>query len=330
MYRKKLSKRFSITVVLLTGLFITFPVLSLAQGEFPNRSIELVIPFAAGGSTDLISRKIAESAKKYLGQPIIVVNKPGGGQMIGTGYVYNAKPDGYTIGGAASGGLSLRPLLYNIPYDILKLTSIIQVAYYPGALVVKKDAPWNSFEELLTYAKNNPGKVKFSTTGFNDFNHLVLENIARKKGGIKWDCVPSAGEAPGFTMLLGDHVTFFAGGSIWKPHVQSGALKALATWGGKNRTLANVPTLHELGYDVIADTGPIFIGPPGLPDPIVRRLHDAFKKVMDEPQFEEVLNSINLVKEYRNSDELKKYFVDFHRSWGDLIKEMGIKKKDKD
>lgn len=328
MYRKELSKEVLFMVVLLTSLFMTLPISSLAQEEFPNRSIELVVPFAPGGSTDLICREIAESAKKYLGQPIIVVSKPGGGQAIGTGYVFNAKPDGYTIGGAASGGLSLRPLLYKVPYDILKLTPIIQLAFYPGALVVKKDAPWNSLEELLTYAKNNPGNVKFATTGFHDFNHLILEDLARKKGGIKWDCVPSAGEAPGLAMLLGGHVTFFAGGATWLPHIQSGALKALVTFGGKKKMFADVPTLRELGYDVISDTGPILIGPPGLPNPIVRRLHDAFKKVMDEPQFEEALKRINLVKEYRNSEELKKYLTDFYRSWGDLTQEMGIKKKD--
>jgi tripartite-type tricarboxylate transporter receptor subunit TctC len=329
MYRKELSKEFLFMVVLLTSLFMTLPISSLAQEEFPNRSIELVVTFAPGGSTDLICREIAESAKKYLGQPIIVVNKPGGGQAIGTGYVFNAKPDGYTIGGAASGGLTLRPLLYKVPYDILKLTPIIQVAFYPGALVVKNDAPWNSLEELLTYAKNNPGTVKFATTGFHDFNHLILEDLARKKGGIKWDCVPTAGEAPGLTMLLGGHVTFFAGGSIWLPHIQSGALKALVTFGGrKMKMFADVPTLHELGYDVFSDTGPILIGPPGLPNPIVRRLHDAFKKVIDEPRFEEALKRINLVKDYKNSEELKKYLTDFNRSWGDLIQEMGIKKKD--
>lgn len=327
MSRKELTKVHIWGVVFLTSCFMISSAPTLAEEEFPSRPIEIVVSYAPGGSTDLICRELAELGKKYLGQPLIVVNKPGAGGAVAAGYVFNARPDGYTVGAFTSITIVVRPHLYRVPYEPSKLTPIIQVAVYPLALVVRKEAPWNSLQELLSYARNRPGQIKFATTGLNDLSHLILEQVARKNG-VKWDCVPSTGEAPGLAMLLGGHVTFFAGGATWLPHIQGGALKALVTYGGRKKFFPDVPTLQELGYDFPSESLTIFIGPPDLPGKIVKRIHDAFKKAMDEPRFEEATKRINLQKEYRNSEELRQFMASSYIEWGDLIRELGIKKKD--
>lgn len=194
-------------------------------------------------------------------------------------------------------------------------------------LVVRKDASWNSFEELITYAKNNPGKVKYTTSAVNDFNHLIIQNIARING-IKWDCIPATGEATAIPMVLGGHVAFFAGVSSWLPLVEAGKLKILVAFGGKKRMFPDVPTYQELGYDFPSESHLIIIGPPSVPDPIVKKLHDAFKNAMEEPQYEEVLKKMNMQREYRGSAELKEYLVDFNTLWVDLLNKMDIKKKE--
>jgi tripartite-type tricarboxylate transporter receptor subunit TctC len=327
MVRKEFTKVLMFFVVLLISCSPILSTATFAQEEFPSRPVDIVISFAPGGSTDLICRELADSGKKYLGQPLIVVNKPGGGGAVAAGFVYSAKPDGYTVGGFASAGVTLRPHLYKVPYELPKLTPIIQVAIYPLALVVRKEAPWNSLQELLTYARSHPNQIKFATTGLNDINHLIFEQVARANG-VKWDCVPSTGEAPAIAMLLGGHIDFFAGGATWLPHIQAGTLKALVTYGGKKKFFPDIPTLQELGYDFPSETGPIIVGPPELPAKIVKRLHDGFKKAMDEPRFDEALKKINLQNEYRNSEELKQYISSFYAKWGVLIQEMGIKRKD--
>lgn len=304
-----------------------WPATIRAQEDFPSRPIEIIISFAPGGSTDLICREVAELAKKHVRQPMVVVNKPGGGGAVAAGYVFNSKPDGYTVGGVASAGVILRPLLYKVPYELSKFTPIVQVAIYPLALVVRKDAPWNSLQELLAYAKEHPGKIKFATTALNDINHLIFEQVARRNG-VKWDCVPSTGEAPAMAMLLGGHIDFFAGGSTWLPHIQAGSLKPLVTYGGRKKFFPEIPTLQSLGYDFPSETGPIIIGPPEMPERIVKRLHGIFRQAMDEPRFEQAAKRINLQNEQRSSEELKQYMSSFYAKWSELIREMGIKKKE--
>jgi tripartite-type tricarboxylate transporter receptor subunit TctC len=129
-------------------------------------------------------------------------------------------------------------------------------------------------------------------------------------------------------MVLGGHVAFFAGVSSWLPLVEAGKLKILVAFGGKKRMFPDVPTYQELGYDFPSESLLIIIGPPSVPDPIVKKLHDAFKNAMEEPQYEEVLKKMNMQREYRGSAELKEYLVDFNTLWVDLLNKMDIKKKE--
>jgi tripartite-type tricarboxylate transporter receptor subunit TctC len=325
MARTELAKTVILVVVLMVSFIVKLPT-ALSQGQFPQRPIEIAVPYGAGGGTDLVFRELGELAKKYLGQPIIITNKPGGGGAVGAGYVYNAKPDGYSLAGLALATITLRPLFYKVPYDIMKFTPIIQAGVFPFAVSVKKDAHWNSLEELLAYARDNPGKIKYATTGPNDINQLIVEQIARKYG-IKWDIVPSAtGEPAAMTMLLGGHIDFVAAGPAWLTHVKAGSMKVLLTYGGKKKFFSDVPTLLELGYDLPDESGPILVGPPGLDPKIVKTLHDAFKKAMDEPGFEEAAKRINMERQYRGSQELGKYLKEFYGKWEVIVREMGKKK----
>ena len=193
------------------GLFCFFvcnilaPGIVLAQEKYPAKPINFLIGFPAGGTTDVCARPLVTAASKILGQPIVVVNKPGGASAVAVATLKNEKPDGYTIGILGSGAV-LSQHMRKVPYDTAKdYTPIMQYAIYLYGLVVRSDSPWNTFKEFIDYAKNNPGKIRYSTAGPGSPQHLVMERLALKEK-IKWTHIPFQGGGPAVTALLGGHV----------------------------------------------------------------------------------------------------------------------------
>jgi tripartite-type tricarboxylate transporter receptor subunit TctC len=251
--------------------------------QFPSRPVTLICPWPAGGSTDGSMRALAEATAKYLGQPIIIDNKPGASGSLGAVAMLNAKPDGYTLTQVAISVLRL-PHIQKTPYDpIADLTYIIGVSGYTFGVVVRSDAPWKTWAEFVAYAKANPDKVTYGTPGANTSLHITMEEIGLKQG-VKWLHVPFKGAADNMTGLLGGHVASSAESTGWAPYVDAGKLRLLVTWGEKRtKRWPNVPTLKEVGVDIVSNSPYGLAGPKGMDPKIVKILHDAFKKGMEDP-----------------------------------------------
>jgi tripartite-type tricarboxylate transporter receptor subunit TctC len=267
------------------------------------------------------------AASKILGQPIVVLNKPGGGSAVAVASLKIEKPDGYTIGVLPSGAV-LSQHMRKVPYDSAKdFTPIMQYAVYLYGLVVRSDSPWKTFKEFIDYAKANPGKVRYSTAGPGTPQHLVMERLALKEK-IKWTHIPFQGGGPAITALLGGHVEASSQTTEWKPHVESGRLRLLAVYGEKRMAdFPNVPTLQELGYDIAAASLISIAGPKGLSPQIVETLHGAFKKAMEDPDFIKVSKQVDQPPLYRGPDDLAKHLVKMNEEVGGLINSLGLREE---
>jgi tripartite-type tricarboxylate transporter receptor subunit TctC len=195
-------------------------------------------------------------------------------------------------------------------------------------VVVQSSSPWKTFKELVEYAKKNPGKLTYSTTGVGSPMHLAMEYVAKQEG-ITWTHVPYPGSVPAMTALLGGHVSFQVGAAESVPHIKEGTLRPLALVDEKRvKAFPNVPTLRELGYDIVNESVFLFAVPKGTPQPIVSRLEDAFHRAMSDPEFESVMAKVEFEGSYRNSADTTKYLKDAYERIGQLIRELKIPREE--
>ncbi|MEW6184158.1 MAG: tripartite tricarboxylate transporter substrate binding protein [Thermodesulfobacteriota bacterium] len=306
---------------------ITAPLISTAA-DFPTKPVTLYVPWTAGGSTDVVLRVLAEIAAKHLGQPIVIENKPGGGGTIGAAtMVATAKPDGYTISQIPI-TVFRYPLMMKTTWDPLKdFSYIIHLTGYTFGVVVKKDAPWKTFNDLVAYAKANPGKVTYATPGAGTSLHTTMEMIALKNG-FKWTQVPMKGSAETVPAVLGGHVMATADSSSWAPQVDAGNLRLLVTWGvQRTQKWPTVPTLKELGYGIISNSPFGLAGPKGMDPKVVKILHDAFKKAMDDPAFQKTLDKFDMEPYYMNTENYNKFVKQIYDDEKEIVEKLGMVKK---
>ena len=261
---------------------LALPSLGLAQA-FPARPVRYICPWPAGGSTDAVIRAIAESAGKTLGQQVIVENKPGAGGMLGANELVSAKPDGYTLSQLPHGVFRI-PHMQKTSFDTLSdFTWIACLTGYTFGLVVPADGPVKSIAGLVAYAKANPGKFNYGSTGTGTSPHLAVEEFAQR-AGIKLNHIPFKGNADNMQAILGGHTMAASDATGWAPHVSSGKLKLIATYGSKRtKRWPDVPTLDELGYKTVSDSPFGVCGPKGMDPAITRQLQDAFRKTLEDP-----------------------------------------------
>ncbi len=261
---------------------IALPSLALAQ-TFPAKTIRYICPWPAGGSTDVVMRAFAESAAKILGQQIIVDNKPGAGGMLGANELVNAAPDGYTLSQLPHGVFRI-PHMQKTAFDTQKdFTWIACLTGYTFGLVVPADGPIKSIKDLVAWAKANPGKFNYGSTGIGTSPHLAMEEFAQR-AGIQLNHVPFKGNADNMQAILGGHTMAASDATGWAPHVASGKLRLLATYGSKRtKRWSDVPTLDELGYKTVSDSPFGVCGPKGMNPAVTRTLQDAFKRSLDDP-----------------------------------------------
>jgi tripartite-type tricarboxylate transporter receptor subunit TctC len=261
---------------------IALPTLALSQG-FPAKPIRYICPWPAGGSTDAVIRALATSASRTLGQNIIVENKPGAGGMLGAGELVNAAPDGYTLSQLPHGVFRI-PHMQKTSFDTLKdFTWIACLTGYTFGLVVPADSPIKSIADLVAWAKANPGKFSYGSTGTGTSPHLAVEEFAQR-AGIQLNHVPFKGNADNMQAILGGHTMAASDATGWAPHVEAGKLRLLATYGSKRtKRWPSVPTLDELGYKTVSDSPFGVCGPKGMDPAVVRTLHDAFRKTLEDP-----------------------------------------------
>jgi tripartite-type tricarboxylate transporter receptor subunit TctC len=317
-----------LTVILGCILAVILAAPSWSQPAYPTKPINLYIGYAPGGVADISVRFMATKAEKILGQPFIVTNNGGGGSSVATGIVAKKPADGYTILGGASSGLVRLPHMQTVPYKYEDFVPIMHFATPElTPVVTKSTSPWKTFKELVDYAKKNPGKVTYSTLGVGSPMHMAMEFVA-KQDGITWTHIPFPGAMPAFTALLGDHVNFCVGAGESVPYIKDGTVRILANLSEKRvKTWPNVPTLRELGYDIFNESVFMFSAPKGTPQYIVENLQNAFRKVMDDPEFAGVMAKVEFEPSYRNAADTRKYLDDANKRIGHMVQELKLPKK---
>ncbi|MBS0440573.1 MAG: tripartite tricarboxylate transporter substrate binding protein [Proteobacteria bacterium] len=300
-----------------------------AHGQaFPSKPITLIVPWPAGGSTDRHMRTLAEIAGKHLGQNIIVENKPGGGGTLGPGTMARtAKPDGYTISQFPLGMLRI-PHMQKMQWDPLKdFTHIIGVSGYTFGFTVRADSPYKTFNDYIEAARKNPGKIDYGSTGAGSSPHLLMEEVAIN-AKVQLNHVPFKGNADLQQALLGGHVMAQSDATGWDKFVESGQMRLLVTFGEKRtKRWPNVPTAKELGYGVVSQSPYGLVGPKGMDPAVVKTLHDAFKKAMDDPKHLEVLEQLNQDLWYRSGEDYAKWAAETYAKDKVLIERLGLAAK---
>jgi len=324
-----MKKRRTIRHVFSIFLVTLFFFLSFQPGwaDFPTQPINLYVGWGAGGSTDVTLRALSEAASKILGQPIVVTNKPGGGSAVCLALLKKEKPDGYTIANISAAGI-LSQYMRKVPYDALQdFTPIMRYGDYTFGVVVRSEAPWKTFKELVEYAKANPGKIKYSTSGAGTFHHLAMEALAKTQG-ISWVHIPYKGGHAATTAILGGHVDVEACSSEWKPYVESGRLRLLSTYNPERLAkYPDVPTWVDVGYPVAASSLVGIVGPKGIPRPVVDKLHGAYKKALEDAGFKKAMDSLDMPIVYRDPEGLYQDMKNLADKWGKMIIDMGLRKE---
>lgn len=260
--------------------------------DFPKKPIELLNASSAGSPADVMARELAKYAEKYLGQPVVVVNKTGGSGGVQMAALKAAQPDGYTIGAttAAITGTLNTELKDQFVLDDFEF--IIRVQVDPFVLVVRNESPFKTLDDLIKYAEENPGKLKIGGNGTGSGQHLTVLRLA-KAAGIEVTWVPFEGGSQAITAGLGGHVDAVstAPAAIYS-HVEAGKLRPLALSSEQRlASLPDTPTMKELGYDVVAMQWRGIFARKGIPKEIIQKLHDAFKKAMEDPGFVEYMKN---------------------------------------
>ena len=265
-----------------------------AQGRFPDRPIRLIIPWAAGGPADAGFRILAQSVSGKLGQQVVVDNKAGASGIMGALALQDAKPDGYTISQMHMSVLRQPLLNKQLTYDpINDLTYILQITGFVMGIVVRADAQWKTLPELLAYAKANPGKLNWGTLGIGSTQHLAMERVGMTQG-LSWTHAPYRGTADTLRALLGGEIDFASDSSGWAPMVQAGKLRLLAVFTAQRaKRFPDVPTVKELGIDIVIDSPGGLIGPKGMDAAVVKVLADAFREAAQEPEHMKFLESMD-------------------------------------
>lgn len=290
---------------------------------FPAKPVTLICPWPAGGATDLHLRKLSEIATKYLGQPVVLENRPGGSGLNGpTTMAKTARPDGYTISQLPITAYRV-PYMQKVDWDPLNdFSYIIGVSGYTFGIVVKADSPIKSFQDLIAYARANPGKLSYGTPGTGTSLHLAMEEIA-VKAGVKFLHVPFKGNADSTQALMGGHIMAQVDSTGWARHVDAGTFRLLATL-GERRTRWNAPTVKELGVETVSDSPYGLVGPKGMPQAVVKRLHDAFKLAIDDPEHHKTLAQLDQLYWYKSSEDYAKWAAQMLRAERATIERVGL------
>lgn len=300
------------------------PLQALAQG-YPERPITFICPWPAGGTADQSMRALCQVAARVLGQAIVLENKAGASGMIGTKAMASAKPDGYTIGQipisvtrfAQIGTLQLDPLK--------DFTYLARTSGQTFGIAVPVNSPFKSLQDLVTFAKANPGKVTYAHAGIGGATHVGMEEFAIA-AGVHFNNVPYKGGAEALQGVLGGHVDLLADSSSWAPHVEAGKLRLLATW-GEQRTarFKDAPTLKELGYNVVVDAPNGIGAPKGLDPAISKKLRDAFRIAVASPEFKQVAEKIDAPVLYLDGPDYEKYVASMYKKETILIEKLKLK-----
>ncbi|HYF19151.1 MAG TPA: tripartite tricarboxylate transporter substrate binding protein [Ramlibacter sp.] len=278
------------------------------QERFPSRPITLIVPFAPGGSTDLLARLMKKYAVKHLGQDLLIVNKPGAGATIGWNEVVAAPPDGYTLG-AVTSSAAIRPVFGDTRHNYIQaLEPIAWVSTIPQVLAVRTESPWKTIEDLVRHARENPGKLTYGHSGLGNSTHVAMETLALR-AGIKVMQVPYNSGSQVLNALLGGHIDATMATPVeFQEHMAAGRLRVLAVFADKRfeaPQFRDVPTVAEKGWAVESLSWNGVAAPLNLPAPVRRYLVEGFRALAAEPEFVEAANKSGLFITYAGPDRFR-------------------------
>ncbi len=305
----------------------------MKTSKYPEKPITLIVPFSAGGGMDLLARALEKTATTNLGQPLIIINKPGGGGTIGWNELAGVAPDGYTIG-ISGVDLILQSLYGSTKYNYpTALEPIVQITSSPFVMVVQADQPWENVDELLGYARQHPGQIKIGNSGVGSVAHVLGEMLAHTTD-TTLESVPFRGGSEALTALLGGHIqaTFTSPATI-KEHLKNGTLRVIAVPNNQRLTdpiFVNVPTFKEQGLDIVFNNWMGVAVPKEMPIEVKTKLADGLKAIILDPEFKNKLENIGLQVDYLPPQEAQQKWLDDSQRLSKIVQETGILNKFKE
>jgi len=301
-------KHLRIHLLILFSLIVVSVEFSNGQA-YPTKPIEIINPYTPGSPTDITARLIADIAPKYLGQPLVVVNRPGAGGSVGAAEVISSKPDGYKLFHTTNFFFAMTTKTQKIPFDPGQLTPLANFRQLVEGLCVKSDSPWKTFNDLVDYGKKNPGKLSWAHTGRGALGHIAILLLLRR-AGVETTDIPYKGTPEKVTALLGGHIdaSSMTYGAV-RDHVKSGKVRFLAFVCDRRYSgeLSNVPTAVDLGFPDVARLSSFagFYIHKDTPGAIQKTLFDAFKKTYEDPKFKQGIEELGDLPRFEGPEVMK-------------------------
>jgi len=328
--KKTLAVYLLLISIIIGGLVIMInkPVtMPTTTNKFPEKPIAMIVPYSAGGGTDLIARSLEKVALKYLSQPLVVVNKPGGTGTIGWNELAGSSSDGYTLG-ITNTDLLLQPLYGSTKYHyVIDLEPIAQISNSPIVMLIRMDQPWQNVDKVIEYTKQHPGQLKFSHAGIGSLPHVVGEAF-KINANISIEQVPFRGASESIAALMGNHVqiAFMSLASV-KEQIKNGTVRALAISSESRSTdsaLAHIPTFKEQGFDIVFNNRFGVGVHKGLSPEVEAKLAEGFKAMISDPEFKSSMDAIGMEIEYLGPKETQDKWIDDNTKLTKIIQETGI------
>ncbi len=301
------------------------PFVARAQGGFPEKPITIVIPFTAGGATDVQMRAFAEAATRAFGQTVLIENRPGGGAVLGMAAVARGRPDGYTLAQMILPGMRL-PFMQRMSFNPrTDFTPIVHLTGYTFGVVVRAESPYHTWADLVADMRRRPGQIRWGNTGANGTPHLTNVDLAERER-VEVIHVPFRGEADATPALMGGHIECASTGSGSGELVIQGRLRFLNFWTRERvKRFPTIPTLLELGYQGMVVTSPYgIVGPAGMDPALVATLHEGFRKAAHDPAHLATLDRLDMPNEYLNSADYARFMAETTNMEEARVKRLGL------
>jgi tripartite-type tricarboxylate transporter receptor subunit TctC len=299
--------------IALLVVFACFSIPGTAQDAYPTKPVTMIVPFPPGGVADIVGRPLAATMEKTLKQPVVVVNRTGAGGAVGMAAAAKSAPDGYTILMALS-SISIFPVSDRVsgktpPYELRDFAPIALVTADPTVLVVRTDGPFKTLKDFVDYAKANPGKINYSSSGVYGTLHVAMEMFANA-AGISLFHVPYQGGGPAVRALLAGEVQASAQGPAAAiAQIKAGKMRALAGWGAERlKLLPEIPTLKENGYDAEFYIWSGVFAPAGTPAPVLGRLRESVRAAANAAEFRGAMEKVSTPVSYLDAPEFQKFW----------------------
>jgi tripartite-type tricarboxylate transporter receptor subunit TctC len=323
-----MAERFFISLAAFSALLLVFPAAVPAQTKFPEKAITLICPYPPGGSSDLISRSVAQVSKKYISKPMVVVNRDGANGVVATTESVRTAPDGYTILQGSSGLFTTIPLSQTVGYKQEDFEFLVGATNEPTVLTVNASSPFRTIDEWVKSAKEKGTIIRYSNSGLGSIPQLSAAYFFRL-AGVKSQPIPFKGGGPAVTSILGGHVDMAAvlPGEIL-PHVKAGKLRPLIIAANKRfPDYPDMPTMKERGFDIDIGVKKFIFAPRGLPGDVRKYLVDNLTKTVQDEEFKKAMIQMAIMWEPLTAKELVDYFHSQQPIMKDLIDEMNKEKK---